>query len=149
MCDFCDKIWDSLETYKNNKYYNYDFSQIDDFGEITNKSLHDWWHSKDPMVGLLPMEVNFIVENDTGSSSNLDGKSFCITGSLTHYANRDALVKAIEDNGGKYVSSVSKKTDYLINNDKNSTSGKNKKAIDLRIPIINEEDFLNMIKNPS
>lgn len=128
---------------------NYDFSQIDDFGEITNKSLHDWWHSKDPMVELLPMEVNFIVENDTGSSSNLDGKSFCITGSLTHYANRDALVKAIEDNGGKYVSSVTKKTDYLINNDKNSTSGKNKKAIDLSIPIISEEDFLNMIKNPS
>lgn len=128
---------------------NYDFTQIDDFGEITNKSLHDWWHSKDPMVELLPMEVNFIVENDTGSSSNLDGKSFCITGSLTHYANRDALVKAIEDNGGKYVSSVSKKTDYLINNDKTSKSGKNKKATDLNIPIISEEDFLNMIKNPS
>lgn len=123
---------------------NYDFSQIDDFGEITNKSLHDWWHSKDPMVELLPMEVNFIVE-DTGSNANLDGKSFCITGSLTYYANRDALVKAIEDNGGKYVSSVSKKTDYLINNDKTSTSGKNKKAMDLNIPIISEEDFINMI----
>ena len=123
---------------------NYDFSQIDDFGEITNKSLHDWWHSKDPMVELLPMEVNFIVE-DTGSNANLDGKSFCITGSLTHYANRDALVKAIEDNRGKYVSSVSKKTDYLINNDKTSTSGKNKKAMDLNIPIISEEDFINMI----
>ncbi|MDY4577987.1 MAG: NAD-dependent DNA ligase LigA [Anaerobutyricum hallii] len=123
---------------------NYDFSKIDDFGEITNKSLHDWWHSKDPMVELLPMEVNFIVE-DTGSNANLDGKSFCITGSLTHYANRDALVKAIDDNGGKYVSSVSKKTDYLINNDKTSTSGKNKKAMDLNIPIISEEDFINMI----
>ena len=123
---------------------NYDFSQIDDFGEITNKSLHDWWHSKDPMVELLPMELNFIVE-DAGSNANLDGKSFCITGSLTHYANRDALVKAIEDNGGKYVSSVSKKTDYLINNDKTSTSGKNKKAMDLNIPIISEEDFINMI----
>lgn len=123
---------------------NYDFSQIDDFGEITNKSLHDWWHSKDPMVELLPMEVNFIVE-DTGSNANLDGKSFCITGGLTHYTNRDALVKAIEGNGGKYVSSVSKKTDYLINNDKTSTSGKNKKAMDLNIPIISEEDFINMI----
>ena len=123
----------------------YDFSQIDDFGEITNKSLHDWWDSKDPMVVLLPMEVNFIVENDTSSNASLDGKSFCITGSLTHYANRDALVKAIDDNGGKYVSSVSKKTDYLINNDKTSTSGKNKKAIDLNIPIISEEDFINMI----
>ena len=123
----------------------YDFSQIDDFGEITNKSLHDWWDSKDPMVELLPMEVNFIVENDASSNASLDGKSFCITGSLTHYANRDAFVKVIEDNGGKYVSSVSKKTDYLINNDKTSTSGKNKKAIDLNIPIISEEDFINMI----
>lgn len=128
---------------------NYDFSQIDDFGEITNKSLHDWWHSKDPMVELLPMEVNFIVDDGAISSASLDGKSFCITGNLIHYANRDTLVKVIEDNGGKYVSSVSKKTDYLINNDKNSTSGKNKKAIDLSIPIISEEDFLNMIKNPS
>lgn len=128
---------------------NYDFSQIDDFGEITNKSLHDWWHSKDSMVELLPMEVNFIVDDGAISSASLDGKSFCITGNLIHYANRDTLVKVIEYNGGKYVSSVSKKTDYLINNDKNSTSGKNKKAIDLRIPIINEEDFLNMIKNPS
>lgn len=123
---------------------NYDFSQIDDFGEITNKSLHDWWHSKDPMVELLPMEVNFIVEN-TGSNASLDGKSFCITGGLTHYTNRDAFVKTIEDNGGKYVSSVSKKTDYLINNDKTSTSSKNKKAMDLNIPIISEEDFINMI----
>ena len=124
---------------------NYDFSQIDDFGEITNKSLHDWWHSKDPMIELLPMEMNFIVENDTGLSSNLNGKSFCITGSLTHYPNRETLVKAIEDNGGKYVSGVSKKTDYLINNDTTSPSGKNKKAMELNIPIISEEDFINMI----
>lgn len=123
----------------------YDFSQIDDFGKITNKSLHDWWDSKDQMVELLPIEMNFIVENDVGSSSNLNGKSFCITGSLTHYQNRDALVKAIEDNGGKYVSGVSKKTDFLINNDTTSTSGKNKKAIELNIPIISEDDFLKML----
>nr|DAZ83969.1 MAG TPA: DNA ligase [Caudoviricetes sp.] len=123
----------------------YDFSQIDDFGEITNKSIHDWWNSKDPMVELLPVEMNFVVENDVSSSSSLNGKSFCITGSLTHYANRDVLVKAIEDNGGKYVSGVSKKTDYLINNDTTSTSGKNKKAIELNIPIISEDDFLKML----
>lgn len=123
----------------------YDFSQIDDFGEITNKSLHDWWDSKDPMIELLPVEMNFIVENDVSSGSSLDGKSFCITGSLTHYANRDALVKAIEDNGGKYVSGVSKKTDFLINNDTASTSGKNKRAVELNISIISEEDFLKML----
>ena len=123
----------------------YDFSQIDDFGEITNKSLHDWWDSKDPMIELLPVEMNFIVENDVSSGSNLSGKSFCITGSLIHYPNRDALVKAIEDNGGKYVSGVSKKTDFLINNDTTSTSGKNKKAMELNIPIINEDNFLKML----
>lgn len=123
----------------------YDFSQINDFGEITNKSIHDWWNSKDPMVELLPVEMNFVVENDVSSSSSLNGKSFCITGSLTHYPNRDALVKAIEDNGGKYVSGVSKKTDYLINNDTTSTSGKNKKAVELNISIISEEDFLKML----
>lgn len=123
----------------------YDFSQIDDFGEITNKSLHDWWDSKDPMIELLPVEMNFIVENDVSFSHSLDGKSFCITGSLTHYQNRNALVKAIEDNGGKYVSGVSKKTDYLINNDTTSTSGKNKKAVELNIPIISEDDFLKML----
>ena len=123
----------------------YDFSQIDDFGEITNKSIHDWWNSKDPMVELLPIEINFVVENDVSSSSKLNGKSFCITGSLTHYQNRNALVKAIEDNGGKYVSGVSKKTDFLINNDTTSTSGKNKKAVELNIPIISEDDFLKML----
>ena len=123
----------------------YDFTQIDDFGEITNNSLHDWWNNKDPMIELLPMEMNFITEKSQAVKADLDSKSFCITGSLTHFPNRDALVKAIEDNGGKYVSGVSKKTDYLINNDTTSTSGKNKKAMELNIPIINEQEFLNML----
>ena len=123
----------------------YDFSQIDDFGEVTNNSLHDWWNNKDPMIELLPMEMNFITEKSQAVKADLDSKSFCITGSLTHFPNRDALVKAIEDNGGKYVSGVSKKTDYLINNDTTSTSGKNKKAMELDIPIINEQEFLNML----
>ena len=123
----------------------YDFTQIDDFGEVTNNSLHDWWNNKDPMIELLPMEMNFITEKSQAVKADLDSKSFCITGSLTHFPNRDALVKAIEDNGGKYVSGVSKKTDYLINNDTTSTSGKNKKAMELDIPIINEQEFLNML----
>ena len=123
----------------------YDFTQIDDFGEVTNNSLHDWWNNKDPMIELLPMEMNFITEKSQAVKADLDSKSFCITGSLTHFPNRDALVKAIEDNGGKYVSGVSKKTDFLINNDTTSTSGKNKKAMELNIPIINEDNFLKML----
>lgn len=122
----------------------YDFSQIDDFGEITNKSLHDWWNNKDPMVELLPIEMNFIIENNSSSNINLDGKSFCITGSLSYFTNRDALVTDIESRGGKFVSSVSSKCNYLINNDLTSTSSKNKKALSLNIPIITEEEYLVM-----
>ena len=67
------------------------------------------------------------------------GLTFVITGSLNHYANRDALKAAIEEAGGKVAGSVSAKTSYLINNDLTSTSGKNKKAKELGIPIIDEE----------
>ena len=66
-------------------------------------------------------------------------KTFVITGSLTHYANREALKAEIEAAGGKVAGSVSAKTSYLINNDLTSTSGKNKKAHELGVPIIDEE----------
>ena len=75
----------------------------------------------------------------------LKDKTFVITGSLIHYKNRDELVLVIESMGGKVSGSVSAKTSYLINNDVTSTSGKNKKAKDLGIPIISEEDFMKMI----
>ena len=76
----------------------------------------------------------------------LDGKTFVITGSLEHYENRKQLQEQIELLGGKATGSVTKKTDYLINNNKNSTSSKNKKAMELSIPIITEEEFMDMIK---
>ena len=75
----------------------------------------------------------------------MKGKIFVITGSLNHYTNRDELVAVIEEKGGKASGSVSAKTSFLINNDVTSTSGKNKKAKDLGIPIISEEEFMNMI----
>lgn len=79
------------------------------------------------------------------AGSALDGKTFVITGTLNHYENRDALVKVIEDNGGKTSGSVSTKTTYLINNDVELTSGKNKKARELGIPVIAEEEFMEML----
>lgn len=124
----------------------YNFTQLKDFGEIMNKSLYDWWGSKDPMVELLPLEMHFIVPEKYETNSSLNGLSFCITGSLNKFDNRDALVKSIEAHGGKYVSGVSKKTNYLVNNDTTSTSGKNKKATELGIPIISENDYMEMIK---
>ena len=74
------------------------------------------------------------------------GKTFVITGSLNHYENRDAMKAEIEAGGGKVAGSVSKKTDFLINNDIESGSSKNKKAKELGIPIITEDDFIKMFK---
>ena len=87
------------------------------------------------------------IETPKGDSVNsaLNGKVFVITGKLEHFANRDTLVEKIEKLGGKVSGSVSAKTSFLINNDVTSTSGKNKKAKELNIPIISEEDFLKMM----
>lgn len=126
-------------------FNNFDWTKLDEFGDTMAYNIEEYLQSHVANIEELADEMHFIVENISSSSENLSGKSFCITGSLTHYPNRDTLVKAIEDNGGKYVSGVSKKTDYLINNDTTSTSGKNKKAIELNIPIISEQDFINMI----
>lgn len=121
------------------------FAELNDFGVVMSESLDDYLCKYINEVEALAEEMHFIIESNLSSNTNLNGKSFCITGSLSYYANRDALINAIEDNGGKYISSVSKKIDYLINNDKTSTSEKNKKAIDLNIPIISEKDFISMI----
>ncbi len=73
------------------------------------------------------------------------GKNFVITGSMTHFSNRGEVKELIEAKGGKVTGSVTSKTDYLINNDVQSTSSKNKKARELGIPIISEEEFLGML----
>ena len=78
-------------------------------------------------------------------SKKLEGKTFVITGKLKTFKNRNEIKSAIENEGGKVTDSVSSKTNYLINNDVESTSSKNLKAKQLNIPIITEEDFLELI----
>ena len=73
------------------------------------------------------------------------GKIFVITGSLEHFSNRKELQALIESKGGKVTGSVTGKTSYLINNDAASSSSKNKKARELGIPVISEDDFLKML----
>ena len=85
------------------------------------------------------LQVLELDESYEESGSALADKTFVITGSLTHYANREALKAEIEAAGGKVAGSVSAKTSYLINNDLTSTFGKNKKAHELGVPIIDEE----------
>ena len=123
-----------------------EFAAIDGIGVSATTSLDDWWNiNKDIFYEL---EEEFIFENSKENndvSTDLSGNTFVITGSLTHYKNRDELVSIIESMGGKVSGSVSVKTSYLINNDTQSSSSKNQKAKQLNIPIISEEDFINMI----
>ena len=121
------------------------YTQIDGFGESMNNSLHKWLSENHIMMEELTKEFTFKKEKNNSSSVDLSGKTFVITGSLTHYKNRDELVSIIESMGGKVSGSVSAKTSYLINNDTQSSSSKNQKAKQLNIPIISEEDFINMI----
>ena len=121
------------------------YTQIDGFGESMNNSLHKWLSENHIMMEELAKEFTFKKEKNNSSSVDLSGKTFVITGSLTHYKNRDELVSIIESMGGKVSGSVSTKTSYLINNDTQSSSSKNQKAKQLNIPIISEEDFINMI----
>ena len=85
-----------------------------------------------------------LVKEETSSDQDLKGRVFVVTGSLNYFANRNELKGQIEKRGGKVTGSVTGKTDYLINNDTASSSSKNKKAKELGIPIISEEDFLKL-----
>ena len=89
-------------------------------------------------------EIEFI--DVKSENTPLENQVFVITGSLEHYSNRDELIEYIESLGGKVISAISSKVNYLINNDVNSTSTKNKKARELGIKIISENEFMEMIK---
>ena len=138
----------STEKFRDTIRFNYDYNNfinISGFGVEMCKSISSWWKENEYMFYELIKEFTFEKVEEKSSGVDLSGKTFVITGSLTHYKNRDELVSVIEQLGGKASGSVSAKTSYLINNDVASTSGKNKKAKDLGIPIISEEDFLKMI----
>ena len=90
-------------------------------------------------------ELKIKAEEESGQAQIFTNKNFVITGSVEHFVNRNEVKELIESKGGKVTGSVTSKTDYLINNDVNSTSSKNKKAKELGISIITEEQFLEML----
>ena len=92
------------------------------------------------------LSILHLHKEEKAENAALSGKVFVITGSLVHFQNRKELEEEIRKAGASTASSVSKNTSYLINNDKNSTSSKNKKAQDLGIPILSEEDFLRLLQ---
>lgn len=96
------------------------------------------------MLNDLLKVVSFEAQEEV-MESPITGKTFVITGAVSHFPNRDAVKDFIEERGGKVAGSVSAKTDYLINNDTASGSSKNKKAKELGIPIISEDEFLALV----
>ena len=137
---------DSWAGFRNLIDTNFDFTSWAGFGYEMNKSLHDFNYSE---ADELAKFITFRTEDETrqDKSVKLDGKIFVITGKLIYHSNRQQLVDKIEAAGGKVSSAVSAKTDYLVNNDIQSTSAKNKKALELKIPIITEEELLEMIED--
>lgn len=122
---------------------NFDFSQFSGFGYEKSDSLLKFnYHAADEAYReMLLVEP----KAEEKMEKTLEGKSIVITGSLNHFKNRAELQKVIEAAGGKVVGSVSKNTAYLINNDIESTSAKNQTAKRLGVPIITEENFLEII----
>ena len=138
------KTW---ETFDEAGHGSYDFSTLNGFGEIANRNIHNWFYTmyQEDCIPQLVRNLHFI-NSSTKEDNRLSGMTFVITGSLTHFANRDELKKELESHGAKVVGTISNKTSYLINNDINSTSSKNLKAIKLGIPIITENDLVSMIQ---
>lgn len=139
------------------KFFDYDFARlrlaseeeiasIDGIGAVIASSVTGYFADEanaaaiDALLPELRLETPEAVEG----SSVLAGKTFVITGSVEHFTNRSELKAFIEERGGKVTGSVTKKTDYLINNDTASNSSKNKKARELNIPVLSETDFLKL-----
>lgn len=132
-------------TIKGAEYFRY----LPGVGDSLISSLNTYWKKHYSDILQLANEFTFETQKSimSESTNELENKTFVITGNVNHYQNRDALKADIEAHGGKVVGSVSSKINYLINNDINSTSSKNKKAKSLNIPIISEDQFLSMLNN--
>ena len=121
-----------------------ELTDIDGVGEVIARSFADYFASPEhnKTVDDLLQEITLETVQTESNAQDLSGLVFVITGSLDHFENRSALKETIENAGGKVTGSVTKKTSYLINNDIASTSSKNKKAKELGVPIITEEQAM-------
>ena len=119
-------------------------SAIEGVGEVIAASFVEYMQDKDNQqkIDRLLKELNIEVPRVDAAGQTLAGMTFVITGSLNHYGSRSELKEEIEQKGGKVAGSVTGKTTCLINNDVTSTSSKNKKAKELQLPIMSEEEFL-------
>ena len=124
-----------------------ELNNISGIGQVLAKAYVDYFANPVNVEKLERLLKELVIpeEKQEASEQIFKGVNFVITGSVNHFANRNAVKELIESLGGKVTGSVTSKTNYLINNDVTSTSSKNKKANELGIPIISEETFLEMV----
>lgn len=123
------------------------YISIEGIGPTIDSAIRDWLNEEDNMADASNIAAMLEFEsamNKPEGDFPLLGKTFVVTGKVMFHKNRDEIKEKIERLGGKVAGSVSKNTSFLINNDVDSVSGKNKKAKELGIPVISEEEFLRM-----
>lgn len=142
-------IYGDYNTFREAILQGEDFSMLKGFGPEKHDAIVNFDYTEaDKLVdmGIITFKEKDAQLENSGNTPSLEGLSFAITGKLKNYKNRDLLKAEIESLGGKVVSSVSSKTNYLVNNDNTSDSSKNKTAKSLGIPIITEAELLEMMK---
>lgn len=124
-----------------------EFADVDGIGEVLADGIVSYFSDEKKARNAQELYEQLHIEKPEQNDNEqiFAGMTFVITGNVYHYANRNEVKEVIEQRGGKVAGSVSSKTNYLINNDVASTSGKNKKAKELGIPIISEDDFIAML----
>jgi DNA ligase (NAD+) len=137
-------IDDVLKLSENTLFSELDLKDIDGIGPEREAIIKEWFRNPAniSMLNNLLSEVSVTQPHSEPAGNSCEGLTFVITGDVHHFKNRNELKAYIESQGGKVTGSVSKSTSFLINNDIESTSGKNKKAQQLQIPIISEDDFI-------
>lgn len=139
ICRYYDYNLDAMR-----KAHAEELSAIDGIGEVIGTAFEDYFAKESNSAAFenLLKELTIKIEETDAADQTLTGKTFVITGSLVHFGSRNELKELIEKKGGKVAGSVSAKTACLINNDITSASSKNKKAKELQVPIVTEEQFM-------
>ena len=138
------QVMEDIDTFRTEVKEN--ISDLSQIASVRVENTHNAWGEFTDLLENYFEQIGVTIPED--GDSWIEGKTFVVTGKLQYFTNREELVEFIEDAGGTVAGSVSKNTDYLINNDASSTSSKNKKAAQLGIPVITEEEFILRFCDP-
>lgn len=139
------KVFSTWNEFRDASVGFYNFTQIDGFGDVLNNNIHSWFTDMCDIADKLASFMTFETEANQNTDDSLNSKSFVVTGKVFRFKNRDEVKAEIEKRGGKVTGSVTKSTYALINNDIESNSSKNKKAKELGVKIITEDQLIEML----